>query len=147
MRPLKKFQEFLEEETVKKQFPDKQRAKDLIDDSNKGYKSLMEFINKIGLTDTNANTMLKESYDVIMGLIRAKMLIMGFSAIGAGAHEAEVSYLRELKFPESDIEFLNQLRYFRNGIMYYGKRFEKDYAEKVIDFMKSTTTKLKHLIK
>ena len=70
-----------------------------------------------------------------MELIRAKMLLEGFNSSGKGAHEAEVAYLRELKFSESDVQFANQLRYFRNGITYYGKRFNKDYALKVLGFL------------
>jgi predicted outer membrane protein len=64
------------------------------------------------------------------------MLEEGYSSSGQGAHEAEVSYSRKLKFNESDIELLDKLRHFRNGILYYGKRFDKEYAEKIIEFTK-----------
>lgn len=70
-----------------------------------------------------------------MELIRAKMLKAGFKSSGIGAHEAEVSYLRELGFKDTEIEFTNQLRYFRNGILYYGKSFDIDYVNKVLDFL------------
>ncbi len=77
-----------------------------------------------------------------MELVRAKMLLAGYNSSGQGAHEAEVSYLRELKFSENEIEFANQLRYFRNGITYYGKVFGKEYALKVIDFLDKIYPKL-----
>jgi hypothetical protein len=38
---------------------------------------------------------------------------------------------------------MNQLRYFRNGIKYYGKIFDEDYAKKVYNFMKKILLKLK----
>ncbi len=64
------------------------------------------------------------------------MLLNGFSTTGKGAHEAEVSYLTEIGFNDKDVNFANDLRFSRNGIMYYGKRFDKAYALKVIYFTK-----------
>ena len=62
------------------------------------------------------------------------MLIQGYNTSGRGAHEAEVAYLRTKKHRESDIQFLDQLRYHRNGILYRGTTLDKEYAEKVITF-------------
>lgn len=142
MKILKKFEEFLKEGVVKKQFPDEIRAMDLISQSNKTFKSVMEISDKIGVNDINSEIIIKESYDAVMTLIRAKLLLAGFNSSGVGAHEAEVAYLRELNFFESEVQFLNQLRYFRNGIIYYGKKFDKEYAKKVFDFLKKIIGKL-----
>lgn len=71
------------------------------------------------------------------------MLEQGFNASGRGAHEAEVAYLRKLGIKESIIQFADQLRYFRNRIMYYGKEFDSEYAEKVFLFLKNIYEKLK----
>ena len=142
MRNLKEFEEFLKEGVVKKRFPDEFRANDLINESNKTFRSIVEIVEKIGINELNINTIIKESYDAIMGLIRSKMLLKGFCSSGKGAHEAEVAYLKELNFSESDVQFANQLRYFRNGIMYYGKRFDKEYVEKVFDFLSKIYDKL-----
>ena len=81
-----------------------------------------------------------------MGLVRAKMLLDGFKTTGQGAHEAEVAYLRELKFSEPDVQFANQLRYFRNGIMYYGKSFDAEYAQKVLAFLERCYLRLTKMI-
>ena len=94
------------------------------------------------LSDKTANLVVKNAYDVIMQLIRAKMLLNGFSSSGFGAHEAEVSYLEELSFSENEVSFANELRYFRNGIMYHGKKLDKVYALKVLDFLKKVRRKL-----
>ena len=59
---------------------------------------------------------IEKMYDILIELIRAKMLKDGFKAHGEGAHEAEVSYMRKIGFNELDISFMNELRYFRNGI-------------------------------
>lgn len=81
-----------------------------------------------------------------MQLIRAKMLLDGYNASGVGAHEAEVSYTRKLEFNEKDIQFLDQLRYYRNGMLYYGTILDKEYSEKVIEFTKKAYLILKKAI-
>ncbi|MAG07592.1 hypothetical protein CMI46_02145 [Candidatus Pacearchaeota archaeon] len=143
MRELKEFEEFLKKGIVKKQTPDEARAKDLNEEAERKFGSLNMILDKIGLSDENANDIIEICYDIVSYLIRAKMLLRGYSSSGAGAHEAEVAYLKTLNFSEEDVRFVNQLRYFRNGIMYYGKRFDKEYAEKVIDFMKKVRERLK----
>ncbi|HLD39242.1 MAG TPA: hypothetical protein VJB05_02940 [archaeon] len=136
MKPLKTFDEYMKEGTVKKQSPDKMRARSLIAESGDSYKILLSFIEKMGLDDDNANHVIKNAYDILMELIRAKMLSDGFNTTGKGAHEAEVSYMAEIGFIGKDVDFANDLRYFRNGIMYYGKKFDKAYAEKVMEFIR-----------
>ncbi|MBI2207875.1 hypothetical protein HYU50_00090 [Candidatus Woesearchaeota archaeon] len=145
MRPLKSFKEYVEEGVVRKQSPDFSRARSLIKESEGSYNFLMDIIKTMRLTDKNANNIIKNSYDIIMELIRAKMLSSGYNSSGHGAHEAEVAYLREIGFKETEIEFANQLRYFRNGILYYGKSFDKDYAEKVLDFLNKVHSRLKNV--
>ena len=72
-------------------------------------------------------------------------LTEGYKSSGEGAHEAEVSFLRELNFPEPDVRFMNDLRYFRNGIKYYGKDFDKHVAGRALSFLDKTYPKLKAL--
>ena len=136
MMPLKTFSEYLKEGTARKQSPDKLRARSLIAESEGSYKILLSFAQKMGLDDSNANHVVKNAYDIIMELIRAKMLSDGFTTTGKGAHEAEVSYLAEIGFADKDVNFANELRYFRNGIMYYGKKLDEAYARKVLEFLK-----------
>ncbi|MBI3190086.1 hypothetical protein HYZ41_00105 [archaeon] len=145
MMPLKTFDEYLDEGTVRKQSPDKLRTKSLISESANSYKILLSFVEKMNLDDNNANHIIKNVYDIIMELIRAKMLSDGFSTTGKGAHEAEVSYLVKLGFSKRDVEFANYLRWFRNGIMYYGKKFDKIYAKKVLEFLKRIYPMLKRI--
>ncbi len=145
MNPLKSFKEFIDNGIVKVQNPDLSRMNFLMKESEEDLDFLKDIINNVGITDKGANSIIKLCYDVLMGLIRAKMLLKGLNATGEGAHEAEVSYLRELKFNENDVQFTNQLRYYRNGIMYYGKRVDKEYAEKVWAFLNKIYPKLKKI--
>jgi len=41
---------------------------------------------------------------------------------------------------------MNDLRYSRNSIKYYGKRFDREYAEKVMDFMEHLYPLLKRVL-
>ncbi len=143
---MREFKYFIKKGIVKKISVDKARAEFLIKEAEQDYTYLVELMGKIPLRDNNANNYIKNCYDILMGLIRAKMLLGGFSASGLGAHEAEVSYLRMLKFNEKDVQFVNQIRFFRNGMLYYGTILDREYAEKVIHFTRSIYKKLKNIL-
>ena len=147
MKAIKDFEEFIKNNTVKKQSPDKSRAEFLIKESENSYNNLLELIKRINLTDGTANLFIKQCYDILMELIRAKMLREGYNASGHGAHEAEVSYLRLIGFKETEVQFFDKLRFFRNGIVYYGKNLDKEYAEKVIKFTELKYINLKEILK
>jgi len=146
MKAIKDFQEFIKEFVIKKQSPDKSRAEFLVKESEQSYIYLLELIDKIGVNDNNANNYVKNCYDMLMELVRAKMLLEGYNASGYYAHEAEVSFLRVLGFKEKDVQFADQMRFFRNSMLYYGTIIDKEYAEKVIIFTKENYSKLKKLI-
>ena len=147
MKAIRHFEEFIEENIAKRQYPDKSRAKFLIEESENSYENLLEMIEKLKITDDNANMFVKACYDILMELIRAKMLLEGYNASGSGAHEAEVAYMRNLGFSEHDVQFADQLRFFRNGMLYYGTMLEKNYAEKTIEFTKKKYLKLREVLK
>ena len=98
MKGIRKFDEFIKKNIVKKQNIDRSRAEFLVKESENSYNNLSEKIQKIPLNDTNANDFVKSCYDILMELIRAKMLLEGYNSSGVGAHEAEVSYMRVLGF-------------------------------------------------
>ena len=140
---MKEFDEFIRKGIIRKQEPNKSRARDLIEESNRKNKSLSLIIEKIGISEENANDIIEYCYDIIISLIRAKILLDGFFSSGSYAHEAEISYLRKLKFLETEIEAIDELRYIRNGIKYYGKRQNIEYAEKVLALKEKAIKQLK----
>ena len=142
MTALKLFEEYIGLEVVKRARIDKERAKSLIRESERKITSLKEKLEKIGIKDENANDYVEYCYDIIMLLIRARLYLEGYNTSGFGAHEAEVSYLRNLGFKEKDVQFLDQMRYFRNGMLYYGTMLDKEYAEKVLEFTKHIYSQL-----
>ena len=136
MRALKEFEEFLQEGIMRKGSMNAERSKSLKLEAERKLKSLNENIQKIGVKNENANDYVEYCYDIIMFFIRSKLYSKGYSSKGQGAHEAEIAFTRNLSLDEKDVQFLNQLRYFRNGILYYGTLFDKEYAKKVIEFTK-----------
>ena len=136
MRAIKPFRDFLTEGIVKKQASDHARAQFLLNETEKSYLFIETLVKEMKITENNANSIIKLCYDVIMELLRAKMIEEGYNATGQGAHEAEVAYLREIGCSENDVQFADQMRYFRNRIMYYGKILDREYAETVFAFMK-----------
>ena len=146
MKQLKLFKEYLKIGIVKKIKVDFIRAKSLIINSERKINSLNEKLKKIGFRDDNANEYLENCYDSIMLLIRAKLFLEGYNSSGVNAHEAEVSYLRNIGFNEDEVQFVNQMRFFRNGMLYYGTQLDKEYAEKVINFTKKLYIKLKNIV-
>lgn len=146
MRSIKPFEEFVRENIVKKQSIDKSRAEFLIKESENSYTNLQEMIQKITLSEKNANNFVKLSYDIVMELIRAQMLLKGYNASGSGAHEAEVAYMRVIGFKENEVQFADQLRFFRNGMLYYGTILDAEYAEKVLEFTRRMYPELKKMI-
>src|SRR3989344_6764580 len=105
MKGIRKFSEFIKNNIVKKQSIDKSRAEFLVKEAGNSYNNLLEKIQKIELSDNSANDFVKSCYDILMEIIRAKMLLDGYNASGFGAHEAEVSYMRVLGLDENDVQF------------------------------------------
>ncbi len=145
MSAVRNFEEFVKLNIVKKQSIDRSRAGFLIKESEKDFSALQVIVRKVGVNDATANTFARACYDILMELIRAKMLLEGYNASGFGAHEAEVAFLRILKFNENDVQFADQLRYFRNGMLYYGTMLDAEYTEKVLAFTNRIYPKLKQM--
>jgi len=147
MKNLKPFEVYQNEGIIKRVKVDKERAKSLVGESDRKMASVLERVEKIGIRDDNANDYIESCYDVIMFLIRAKLYLEGYSSSGQGAHEAEVSYLTELGIEEKEVRFADQLRYFRNGILYYGTKLDTEFAQMVLKFTKQMRNKFSGLKK
>jgi hypothetical protein len=147
MKPLLQFEEFLKKGVIIKRTPENSRALFLFKESKRKQDSLKQILEKIGLNETNTHDIIEYCYDILIYLVRAKLYEDGFTSIGEGSHEAEVAYMRVLGFPEKEVLFLNQLRYFRNGIKYYGTILDQDYANKVLFFLNSVYPRLVNQIR
>ncbi|MEM2933010.1 MAG: hypothetical protein QW622_02275 [Candidatus Pacearchaeota archaeon] len=93
---LKDFKEYLTEGIVRKISPNRRIEYSLIEYSNHIF--LTKVIKNLKIIDDNANYIIEEIYDLIIGLIMAKMFIDCYAALGNYSHQAEVSYLKEINF-------------------------------------------------
>ena len=138
---MKTFEEHIEDNIIIKISPDKERSENLYLESKRKLGYLDKKIEKLGFED-NCNDYVEDCYNILMYLIRSKMIFNGYNTTGKGAHEAEVSYSKKLGLNSMELEKLNNLRYFRNGILYYGKTFDKEYALDIIKFTKKIFKKM-----
>ena len=141
---MRKFEGFMRQGFAKKQTPNKERAKSLAEESKDKYRFLQATLKSVPKDQMSPNFIVESCYDILIQLIRAKMFIDGFNS--NNSHEAEISYMERIKFSEAEIRFMDEFRYNRNGIKYYGKRFELEYAEKILKFMKQIQPRLKQLL-
>ena len=51
-----------------------------------------------------------------------------------------------LGFDTNEVRFIDKIRYFRNGMLYYGTKLDSVYANKVIEFTEAKYIKLKELV-
>ena len=147
MKLPKNFEEYLTKGVIKKCSINKSRAEFLIEESEKSLRGLKKRIDIMEIDDDNANSIIKDCYDILMELIRAKLLLDGYNSSGQFAHEAEVSYLKKLGFSDYEVGFINDLRYFRNSINYYGKILSVEYAKQVSNFTNKIYPKLKRMVR
>ena len=131
---VKTFEEFLESGIVKKQTPNTERALSLQEEAKEKETFLNVSLQAIPPEKMNANFIVDSCYDIILELVRAKMLLDGYNS--GMFHEAEVSYLQRIGCSEADVRFMHEVRYYRNGTKYYGRILNKTYSENVLKFMK-----------
>ena len=138
---------YLKEKIAKKQSPNIPRAEFLLKETQKSFIGLKDRVEKLRINEFNANSVIKDIQDIIIEKVRAKMLLDGYNASGNFAHEAEVAYMKNLGFSDFEVSFVNELRQARNGINYYGKIYEKEYAKSCYDFLIQLNPKLDKLFK
>jgi len=141
---MKKFQEYIKEGIVRKRTPNRQRAISLMEESDKKKAFLDISMKSIPKDKMSSNFIADYCYDIIMELLRAKMVLEGLNA--GNSHEAEVSYMLMLGFTEEDAKTMDELRYYRNGIKYYGTILDMEYALKALQFMQKVSPRLRMLI-
>ena len=74
MKRIKSFEEYLKIGIVKRITADIQRAESLILESERKHTLLPTMIDKMGIGDNNANDYIEYCYNILIFLIRAKML-------------------------------------------------------------------------
>jgi len=142
---IRRFEEFLDSGAVKRQSPNRQRAFSIIEETGGKTRFLGVSMKSVPSKEMNPNFIVDSCYDIIIEMVRARMLIDGFNA--GNSHEAEFSYMTRLGFSEADVRFMDEVRYYRNGTKYYGTMLDMGYAEKVMAFMKRIYPRLLDMVR
>jgi hypothetical protein len=79
MKALKGFEEFLYNGVVKKQSVDGDRARNLILESKDKYIFFKKVKMSIGVEELNSNYVVETCYDILIELLRAKVLLDGYN--------------------------------------------------------------------
>ena len=139
------FEKYVQQGIIIKCSINKPRAEFLMIEAEKSFKGVNKRVNVMGIDEENSNSIIKDCYDIMMEVIRAKLLLTGYCSAGQFAHEAEISYLKKCEFSDYNISFMNEVRYFRNSITYYGKILTVEYARQVFEFTTKMYPKLKNI--
>ena len=145
MKIVKSFEEYIKEGIVRKVSENKNRAESIINEADRKMRTLMLNLEKVGIINDNASDYVEHCYDILMLTLRAKMHSEGFISSGRGSDEAEIAYLRILGATDKEIFTIDELRYLRNGILYYGTSIDVEYSKGIINFTKQTFPKLRKL--
>mgnify|MGYP001157325943 CR=1 FL=1 len=132
------FEFYLNEGKVKKQAPDKELAKSLVNDAN-------ERVGKVSKLDVKMfpKIAFENVYDALREILDALLTVSGYKSY---SHEASIAYLKKYKIEDSVITELDNFRYKRNSSKYYGKGISEQDAVEIINFYKNHSGKLKSII-
>ena len=126
-----------------KVFPDKEKAKSILEMAN----SREEFLKEIGKTKAYSTIVPENYYEVIKELCLAIILTDGYKATGENAHKELIDFMRKYKeFNDFEIETIQDLRIRRNKSTYEGKPIEQIYLENKMDILIKIISKLKKIL-
>ncbi len=130
------FDYYLKIGLVKKSFVDRNRAKSLI----KIASERLTLAKKL----ENPNFKLEMSYEAIIECIEAIMSLKGYKSY---SHEANIAFLKNIGFQESEIIKIDNLRKLRHRSKYYGESISKEVSKNAIKVAEITIQKLINLFK
>lgn len=133
---MENWKECLEENFVLKISPDKAKAKSLIETAN----GRVDYVKNIILNESNANYIFEDYYSSILEYLHALVILDGYKVIN---HLCLGYYLKEILKKEGLFRIFDDLRFKRNGLVYYGKRMEFEVSLDAINKCKKLIRELK----
>lgn len=128
-----KWQDFIDEEKVKKTNKDKSKIKSLIEMSN----NLLKVISKIKIDEISSSIILSNYYEALRQIVEAIAISFSYKVY---SHEAFTSFLLEILNEDIISKKFDRYRWLRNGVNYYGKKIEvevsKDAKKEIFDIIK-----------
>ena len=110
----------IEENSAIKVFPDRERAKSLIETADERT-SLIERVN-----EKNCNFVFEDYYVSVLEYLQALVLLKGYKILN---HICLGYYLRDVLKYEDLFRIFDDLKYKRNSLTYYGKIMDFEIAK------------------
>ncbi|RIB35569.1 MAG: hypothetical protein BXU00_00470 [Candidatus Nanoclepta minutus] len=131
------FDFYIRKGIVVKRIPDKNRARDLLSDSEE------KFMIAEKVKDISPKVAFELYYDAIRGLLEVGMFIYGYKT---WSHEAAISFGKILGLKDEEISFLDNLRKLRNESKYYGGKIDRDLLDGLYRDIVEVYNKLKGIL-
>lgn len=128
---------------MRKITPDKEKAKSMLKMSEK-------IEQRIEATEMEKfpSQVLTDYYDILHNLMEGISSAEGFKSDGKGSHKKLIDWTAtEYELSESERQFLNQARKYRNRISYEGFSINSSYLERNKEKIESIIEKLKGILK
>jgi len=135
------FENYLKIGKVKRQTPDSELAKALLEQSEER----LHYIQEKKISTRNAKFILEDAYEAVRESAQALMSVKGFKPY---SHEATISFVKKFyhtNFSEEDISLFNHFRELRNNSVYKAIQVLPNDAKECITFAKSFILKVKNV--
>lgn len=136
---MKSFGYFIQIKEVHRISPDIELAKSLLSE----VETRIEVALEMNLDEKRARVIFELLYDSIRELIDVILALDGFKSY---SHEANLSYLSNCNFTESEIMTLDRFRKIRNSSKYYGKPAQLGEALEIKNLFPEIREKLMKVI-
>ena len=124
----KLIEEYIEKKSLRKRFPDINRANSLIKTSEITANAVL----KIPINEENAILIFREMYEALRGLGDAEFWKMGYEA---RQHEPSMRILQDANIKDIiDLNKLNRFRKIRNDANYRGYKVTVEQAKDIVEF-------------
>lgn len=135
---MNNFDFYVNEGKVKKQNPDVELARSLVNDANAR-------VAKVEKLDVNiySKIIFENVYDGIREILDALLAVEGYKSY---SHEASIAYLKNYNFDDSIISEIDNFRYRRNSSKYYGKDVSEEDAGEILHFYRKYSKKIVSII-
>lgn len=134
---IEKFQYYIDNDLVRKEFPNKSEAKSLIDKATARHK----YVSSQMITAETSQFIFEDIYETIREAAQALMEMKGYKPY---SHEAVISFLIEFfKFQTHETSELNRYRILRNKSVYGDAKISPEVCKAALKFSDEFLPKLK----
>lgn len=134
---IERFQFYLDENLVKRESPDKEEARSLIE---KALQRL-NFVKSQNINETTSTFIFEDIYECLREAAQSLMPLGGYKPY---SHEAVIAFLREFyKFAAHEITAFDRYRILRNNCVYRAARVSPVTCKEAMKFLEAFLPKLK----